>query len=176
MLQGLLSLILNVRRRHTGSMLIYCYEPLGRSFDAAVPALLRAVDNEQVRQALFGGEPDQPARPLGEIGGRLNLGAFIIGAISEEEDRIAMPIQFSTKDPSLISMVGEVTLSRLRPALCHLSLNSSITGRMATGLMYNRTFQMAVELTAAEFLSKLARAVLVFAPSDRATGWGAGSA
>jgi hypothetical protein len=153
-------------------MLIYCYEPLGLSFDAALPAFLRAIDDGQVHSVLFGGGPDQPADLMGEIGCPLNAGVVSLGPPTEESGRVAIPIRCSTEDPSLISMVGEISLSRLRPVLCHLSLSSSITGRLATGLMYNRNFQMAVELAVAEFLDQLARAVMGLAPSGRGTEWG----
>jgi hypothetical protein len=157
-------------------MLIYCYEPLGLPFDAALPAFLRAVDDEQVHRTLFRGEPDRPAILPGEIGGHLNLGELNLGPPTEEDGRVAVPIQCSTEDPSLIAMVGEITLSRLGPALCHLSLNSSLTGRLAAGFMYNRNFQMAAELAVAEFLGKLARAVEVLAPSGHGRGPGSCSA
>ena len=157
-------------------MLIYCFEPVGLSYEDAMPAFLRAIDNEQLRQTLFSGDQDQLRNPLGEIGSELTIGAVRVGNPTEEAGRVVIPIQCSTKDLSLISMVGEVTLSRLRPTLCHLSLTSSITGRLATGMMYNREFQMAVELAVAGFLDNLARAVIVLAPSGNGRRWGSYSA
>jgi len=148
-------------------MLIYCYEPLGLSYEAAVPAFLHAIDNEQVRQILSRGVPDQLADQADEIGSRRNSTTVTVGTPTGEYGRMAIPIQCSTEDSSQISMVGEVTLSRLRPVLCHLSMSSSITGMLARGLMYNRGLQMSVELAVAEFLDKLARLVIVRAGS----GW-----
>jgi hypothetical protein len=157
-------------------MLIYCYEPLALPFDAAVPAFLRAFDDEQVQKSFLEGEPVQLAKLLGEIGGHLHVGVVNVGPPTKGSGWVAIRFHCSTEDPSLIAMVGEVTLSRLRPALCHLSLNSSITGRLATSLMYNRSFQMTVELAVAEFLDRLARAVLMLAPPGHGTGWEACSA
>jgi hypothetical protein len=145
-------------------MLIYCYEPVELSYEAAVPAFLRAVD-EQEPQSPFRAGPEQLVNHFLQLGNKLSLGA-VTGKPTEESGRVAIPVNWSTEDPSAISMTGEVTLSRLRPGLCHLSLNSFITGRLAAGLMYNRSFQMSMELAVDEFLNQLAGAVLVFAKSD----------
>jgi hypothetical protein len=150
----------------TDCMLIYCYEPVGLSFEAAAPAVLRAIESEQVRQTLARVDPEKLMNRFGKSPGKLGLGAVRIGEPTAETGRVAIPIQWPTEDPSAISMTGEVTLSRLLPALCHLSMNSSLTGRLATGLMYNRSFQMSVELAAAEFLDRLAGSVLVLAPAN----------
>lgn len=150
-------------------MLIYCYRPLGVSYEAAAPAFRHAIDNELVRQILLRGVPDQLAGQPGEIDGALNSGAVTIGVPTGTDGRVGIPFWYSTEDSALMSMVGEVTLSRLGVGLCHLSMSGSITGVLATGLMYHRGFQMSVELAAAEFLDKLSRSVIMRAGTGRRT-------
>jgi hypothetical protein len=147
-------------------MLVYCFEPVGLSFEDAMPAFLRVLNDERALQTLSRGARDGLSSPLGEMGSKLSICAVSVGKVTQESGRVAIPIECSTEDPSLISSAGEITLSRLGSTLCHLSLNSSLAGRLATGLMFNRSFQMAVELAAAEFLYKLARAVTALAQSD----------
>lgn len=147
-------------------MLVYCYGPLGLSYDAALPALADAVDEIQVRRILFRGVPGQPADQPGEFSAGLNLSTVTIGRPTGQDGRAAIPIRCSAEDSSLISMVGEVTLGRLRPALCHLSMSSSISGTLANNLMFDRGLQMSVELAVEEFLNKLARSVIERAGSS----------
>jgi len=143
-------------------MLIYCVEPVGLPFEAAVPAFVRAVANSEMPLTLLkcAERPSLDALGAG-TSSRLEIGAFSHGVPVEEGGRVAIPIHCTTEDPSLMVVAGEVTLTRLSPKACHLSMSSSITGRLAAGLMYNRSFQMTLELAIAGFLDRLARNMLV---------------
>jgi hypothetical protein len=142
-------------------MLIYCFEPVGLPFEAAVPAFVHTVASEQVPLTLLGCAEKPALDDLGAAtSSRLEIGAVSHGVPVEQSGRVAIPIHCSTEDPSLMAVAGEITLTRLSPTLCHLSLSSSITGRLGAGLMYNRSFQMAVELAIAGFLERLAMLVL----------------
>jgi hypothetical protein len=143
-------------------MLIYCVEPVGLPFEAAVPAFVHTMASGQVPLTLLECAEKPPLDALGAgTSSRLEIGAVSHGVPVEEGGRVAIPIHCTTEDPSLMVVAGEVTLTRLSPKACHLSMSSSITGRLAAGLMYNRSFQMTLELAIAGFLDRLARNMLV---------------
>lgn len=137
-------------------MLIYCFEPVKLAFESALPALVGALDAGRVPLTLLGRD-EMPVLEAMSFAGEGEDAAA--GGAGHHSGRVTLEIRCATEDPSLLALAGELTLCRLGPRLCHLSLNCAVTGRLAAGLMYNRSFQMSVELAVAAFLGGLARSL-----------------
>jgi hypothetical protein len=149
-------------------MLHYCFVPVSLQFEVAAPALMKAIDSGPRLLSLA---ERQAWRTLAEMRPgrdyRHDSAAFAHGAPILGKGQVTVPITCTSEDHSLLAMAGDLTLSRLGPTLCHLSLRTSSSGRWAPFLLQSRVFQMITEVAIAGFLDRLAEGLTDVASGRR---------
>lgn len=139
-------------------MLTYCFVPVWAPFETACPDLIGSID---ACEELVGGAEQRGWETLDRMG-LANGGApdhlsFQHGSPVRGNGHLTIPISSSSDRSSLIALDGDLTLSRLGPALCHLAVRGSTAQRPAHSLVNNREYQMVMEVALSEFLEELAR-------------------
>lgn len=141
-------------------MLTYCFVPVQLPFEAAGPALIKSLD---VCQELISTAEKRGWSTLYRMGLTDGRGPGVVVFEYRQPllgtTQIAIPITCSSKSNSLMSMEGEITLSRLESSTCHLSIRSSSSSQWANSLVHAREFQMVMEVAVAGFLDHLVRAL-----------------
>lgn len=143
-------------------MLTYCFVPVHLPFEAACPALITCID---ACEELVGGAEQRGWETLDGMG-RMDGGgpdflSFQNGSPVQSNGYITIPITCSSGGQALIALDGDLTLSRLGPALCHLAVRSSTARKSAHSLVNNRVFQMVSEVAVSEFLDQLAQRMTI---------------
>lgn len=141
-------------------MLTYCFVPVRRPFEAAGPALIESLD---VCQELISTAERRGWSTLYRMGLTDERGPGVVVFKYRQPllgaTQIAIPIVCSSKSSALMSMEGEMTLSRLDSSTCHLSIRSSSSFQWAGSLVHAREFQMVMEVAVAGFLDHLVHAL-----------------
>lgn len=146
-------------------MLTYCFVPVSLTFEAAGPALIESLGTCQHLVNVA----ETHGRGMLQGMGLLNGTAadpvhFEYRNPMVSATQITVPVSCSSVSRSLMAMEADLTLSKLGPSMCHLSIRSSSPGNKTRSLADDRVFQMVVEVTTEGFLEDL---VAVLTPAAR---------
>lgn len=152
-------------------MLTYCFVPVQLPFEVARPALIKSLD---VCQELITAAERTGWSTLYRMGLTDGNGPDVVVFEYRQpllgSTQVTIPITCSSKSSSLMSMDGDMTLSRLASSLCHLSIRSSSSSEWASSLVYAREFQMVMEMAVACFLDHLVHALTTVSCNQNLSG------
>lgn len=147
-------------------MLTYCFVPVHLPFEAAGPALIESLGSCQDFANIAEAHGRDTLRGMGLMNGtaadpvHFEYRNPMVGAA-----QITVPVSCSSVRRSLMAMEADLTLSKLGPSMCHLSIRSSSSGRKTRSLVDDRVFQMVVEVAMEGFLEDLVDALTSVAHS-----------